>query len=453
MELSLSEATNLVGGRMMGPDVRFSSVSIDTRNLRAGDLFVAIEGVNYDAHDFLDQAKKQGAAAVLVSRDSSVDLPLIRVDNTRSALGRLARGWRQHCPIPLVGVTGSNGKTSVKEMLASILGVGGDVLYTKANLNNDIGVPLTLLRLNESHRYAVIELGANHFGEIAYTAGLALPDVVIITNAGSAHLEGFGSVDGVARAKGELVEALGESGVAVLNADDPFFEFWKNLAGEREVISFGLSPAAEVRASEIAIKWQEDRFCNRFKLSYRDIQSEVTLQLAGSHNICNALSAAAAALVLGIGIEQIVEGLEQVRPVKGRMEPVSGIQGSLLFDDTYNANPSSFEAAIDLVAQMPGEAWVILGAFAELGESSAELHAEVGFFAKQNGITHLLATGSDAAKAVESFGDGGVYFEKQEDLIQAAKNSLHSQVVVLIKGSRSQKMERVVDELREKGLN
>ncbi len=453
MKLSLSETARIVGGRLTGADAAFSSVSTDTRDLRAGDLFVAIVGKNFDAHEFLDIARQQGAVAALIARDSAAGLPNIKVRDTRIALGELAREWRKRCAVPVVGVTGSNGKTTVKEMVAAILAVKGEVLYTRGNLNNDIGVPLTLLGLNERHRYAVIEMGANHFGEIAYTARLALPDVVIITNAGSAHLEGFGNLEGVARAKGEIVEALPDAGVAVLNIDDQYFDLWRKLAGNREVITFGLESHADVRATGIEMDWKGERFSNRFMLCYGDAKTPITLRLAGQHNVCNALSAVAAVLALGISFEQIREGLEKVAPVHGRMQPVAGLQGSLLFDDTYNANPSSFAAAVDLVSQLPGEIWVILGAFAELGESSAELHAEVGFYAKENGVTHLLATGTDAARAVDAFGQGGIYFEKQQDLIEASKSMLNSRVVVLVKGSRSQKMERVVAELRDPGLN
>ncbi|MGH8547567.1 MAG: UDP-N-acetylmuramoyl-tripeptide--D-alanyl-D-alanine ligase, partial [Methylococcales bacterium] len=374
MKLSLSETTRIVKGRLAGADVSFSSVSIDTRSMRHGDLFIAIRGQTFDAHDFLETAANQGAAALMVSRESDVDLPKIRVEDTRIALGDLAREWRKRRAIPVIGVTGSNGKTTVKEMVAAILAVEGKVLYTLGNLNNDIGVPLTLLRLNEQHRYAVIEMGANHAGEIAYTANLALPDVVIITNAGSAHLEGFGSIEGVARAKGELVEGLTESGVAILNADDRFFGFWRELAGNKRVIAFGLDASADARATDIEMNWTAEGFSNRFTLNYQDSSTPITLRLAGRHNVCNALAAAGAALALGIQLDQIKQGLEGLLPVHGRMQPVAGLHGSRLFDDTYNANPSSFTAAIDVVAQLPGELWVILGAFAELGESSAALH-------------------------------------------------------------------------------
>jgi UDP-N-acetylmuramoyl-tripeptide--D-alanyl-D-alanine ligase len=452
MKLSLSETARIVKGRAAGADVSFSSVSIDTRSMRRGDLFIAIRGEKFDAHDFLETAASQGAAALMVCRESALDLPKITVEDTRIALGDLAREWRKRFGIPVIGVTGSNGKTTVKEMVAAILAVEGEVLSTRGNLNNDIGVPLTLLRLNEQHRYAVIEMGANHSGEIAHTASLALPDVAIITNAGPAHLEGFGDLEGVARAKGELVEKLAESGVAILNVDDRFFEFWRKRAGNKRVLGFGLDGSAEVRATDLEMNWTPDGFSNRFTLNYAGTGTPITLRLAGRHNVCNALAAAGAALALGIDAEPIKQGLEGVLPVKGRMQPLAGLCGSLLFDDSYNANPSSFAAAVDVLSQLRGELWVILGAFAELGESSPALHREVGRYAKMNGIARLLATGLDAVGAVEAFGEGGIFFDSQQELIDASKSMLNSHVIALVKGSRSQKMERVIEELRFEGL-
>ncbi|MGH8474993.1 MAG: UDP-N-acetylmuramoyl-tripeptide--D-alanyl-D-alanine ligase [Methylococcales bacterium] len=448
MRLCLSESARIVKGAMTGSDVDFSCVSIDTRSLRPGDLFIAIEGKNVDAHRFLRKAVEQGAVALIVSQDTDVDLPAIRVADTRIALGELAREWRKRLAIPLVGVTGSNGKTSVKEMIAAILAVDQPVLFTRGNLNNEFGVPLTLFGMNEQHRYAVIEMGANHRGEIAYTAGLALPDVAVITNAGSAHLEGFGNLEGVASAKGELVEGLVDSGTAILNADDRFFGFWQQLARKKRVISFGFTEAAAVRAMDLEMSRDEQGFLNRFTLFDRDQQAAIGLRLVGRHNIANALAAAAAARALGIGLEQIKQGLEGMTPVSGRMRPLRGFNGSLLFDDSYNANPSSFAAAIDLIAQLRGELWVILGAFAELGDSSAALHEEVGRYAKKHGVKHFFAIGADADKAVAAFGEGALFFETQDDLIQASKILLNADVVCLIKGSRSQNMERVVLALR-----
>lgn len=451
MKLFLSKTAQIVKGRMIGPDIPFSSVSIDTRSIDQGDLFIAIEGTRFDAHEFLQTAADRGAVAAIVARETEIALPVIQVEDTRLALGNLAREWRLLCKTPVIGVTGSNGKTTVKEMIAAILAIDGECLATRGNLNNEFGVPLTLLRMNEQHRHAVIEMGANHRGEIAYTAGLALPDVAVITNAGSAHLEGFRDLQGVACAKGELVEGLADSGTAVLNVDDRFFEFWQQLAQPKRVLGFGLGENADVRATGIEMTRTAHGFANRFDLLYRNTRTAITLRLAGQHNVSNALAAAGAALATGIGFEAIKKGLESMLPVAGRMQPVAGQTGSLLFDDTYNANPSSFTAAIDVVSQLPGELWVIFGAFAELGDAGAALHAEVGRYAQQKGIRRLLATGVEAALAVESFGAGGIYFENQENLIEAAKTMLNGNVIALVKGSRSQKMEQVIEKLRAEG--
>lgn len=453
MKLSLNEAAQIVNGHRAGADATFSSVSIDTRSLQPGDLFIAIAGENFDAHEFIGTAASHGAVAAIVEREVNTRLPTILVEDTRIALGVLAKEWRKQCGMPVVGVTGSNGKTTVKELIATILGVSGPVLYTQGNLNNDLGVPLTLLRLDKTKQYAVVEMGANHHREIAYTSGLAEPDVAVITNAGSAHLEGFGSVEGVAEAKGELVESLGENGIAVLNVDDRFFDFWTKLAGNHRVIGFGLDPKADVYASDIKMTCTPEGFENRFTMNYQGVETPINLHLAGQHNVCNAMAAASAVLALGIGVEQIKEGLEKAEPVRGRMRPLAGRNESLLIDDTYNANPSSFDAAIDVISQLEGELCVVLGGLAELGDSSVELHKEVGRYARKNGISRLLATGPDADMAVHAFGEGALFFENQQDLIEASKAILNSNMIVLVKGSRSQRMERVVEALRADGLH
>ena len=451
--MSLSDTCRIVNGRMSGPDAHFSSVSINTRSLQRGDLFVAIAGEHFDAHDFLDVAAEKGAVGAIIGRQVRSELPTIRVKDTRLALGRLAREWRKSCSGPVIGVTGSNGKTTVKEMIASILGLNGRVLFTQGNMNNEIGVPLTLLRLGRDDQYAVVEMGANHSGEIAYSSSLAEPDVAVLTNAGSAHLEGFCSLQGVARAKGELVASLSGEGVAVLNVDDRFFEYWRGLAGSARVLAFGLGLGADIRATDIEMTWTPVGVENRFNLHTGETRRSIKLQVAGTHNVCNALAAAAAAQAVGINLDQIREGLENFRPVRGRVQPIPGLAGSLVIDDTYNANPSSFEAAIDVLAQFKGERCVILGAFAELGESSDELHEQVGLHARNQGISRFFATGQGAEKAVAAFGDGARFFDCQSDLIEASRELLSCHVVVLVKGSRSQKMDRVVEALRSSESN
>ena len=333
-------------------------------------------------------------------------------------------------------------------MVASVLNEIDNVLYTQGNLNNEIGVPLTLLKLQDSNKFAVVEMGANHAGEIAYTSGLTAPDVAIITNAGAAHLEGFGSLRGVAQAKGELISSLSDDGVAVLNADDKYIETWRNLAGNRRVISFGLNSEADVWASDMHLVRTDFGFENKFTLRYGSMAGSVCLNLAGHHNIYNALAASAACFALGVGFEPVRSGLARLQPVPGRMQPIAGSNGALLINDSYNANPNSFMAAIDSLVQLEGRLQVILGAFAELGDTSAEWHAEIGEQAKAAGVERFYATGINADHAVAAFGEGGRYFDNQVDLIEQSNELLHNQSIVLIKGSRSQRMENVIEALK-----
>jgi UDP-N-acetylmuramoyl-tripeptide--D-alanyl-D-alanine ligase len=393
---------------------------------------------------------EQGAAAALVERPLEIPLPQIRVPDTRAALGRLAAAWRRQQPARVIGVTGSNGKTTVKEMIAAICAEAGPTLATRGNLNNDIGLPLTLLKLDASHRYAIIEMGANHPGEIAALAALAAPDAALITNAGAAHLEGFGSVEGVARAKGEMLAALPPDGTAVLNADDAHFSLWRELAGGRRVVSFGCAAAADVRvvADSFHQSCGTHGFVTRFDLTWAGKCHPFSLALAGRHNAVNAAAATAAALALGLDVALAQSGLSRLQPVPGRMRAMAGLNGALLIDDSYNANPSSFAAGLEALAHCPGQRWVALGGFGELGQDSAALHGELGRLSRRDGVARLFATGPWAERAVDAFGPGGAYFPAQEDLIAALRDGLQGDVVLLVKGSRSQKMERVVEALR-----
>ncbi|MFM8330878.1 MAG: UDP-N-acetylmuramoyl-tripeptide--D-alanyl-D-alanine ligase [Candidatus Methylumidiphilus sp.] len=448
--MRLSELKQITAGELLGEDVEFQSVSIDTRTLQPGDLFIAISGQRFDGHDFVAQAAAVGACAALVERPVASPLPQVRVADARIALGQLGAAWRQASSVKVVGLTGSNGKTTAKEMVAAILGVHDPVLCTRGNLNNDLGVPLTLLRLRPEHRYAVVEMGANHLREIEYVAGLARPDVALITNAGDAHLEGFGSRDGVARGKGEIIQSLGEGGVAILNADDAYFGLWRDMARPRAILSFGFSPHADVRgvADSLRGDWGGQGFQTRFQYEFQGERHEATLNLAGRHNVANALAAAASCLALGVTTAQIAEGLSRLAPVAGRIQPERSGKGGVLINDTYNANPSSFKAALDVLLDLPGEPWVALGAFGELGETSAELHAELGALAKSLGVARLYATGPNTDKAVETFGPGAQFFASQDDLIEQLQKELREDVALLVKGSRSQRMERVVEALR-----
>jgi UDP-N-acetylmuramoyl-tripeptide--D-alanyl-D-alanine ligase len=447
MYMRLSEISDCLQGKRSGIDIAVASFGIDTRALKTGDMYIAIKGANFDGNDFVVQAEEAGACALLVQREVDTVLPAVRVADTRAALGQLARQWRSKAAIPVIGITGSNGKTTVKEMTAAILGINAPVLFTKGNLNNDLGVPLTLLRLQDAHRYAVIEMGANHPGEIRYTGAIAQPDVAIVNNVGAAHLEGFGSLDGVAAAKGELVQSLGDDGVAVLNADDAYFGLWKNLAAGRRVVSFGIGNGADVTAADVRMAVAAQRFVTEFDLRYAGRSQPVQLRLAGQHNVINALAASAACLSLGLGMEQISVGLTTVEPVTGRLRPLLTSQGNLLIDDTYNANPSSLQAALQVLLQCPGEPWLVLGAFGELGPDSPAIHARMGETIKAMGVKRLFATGTNAEQTARAFGVNAEFFPLQQDLIAALEAQLKGREAILVKGSRAQKMELVVKAL------
>ena len=449
MEMMLSDCAEAVQGRFIGTDVAISSVSIDTRAIQPGQLYIAIKGHNFDGNEFVEQAEEAGAIAAIVHKGVKTSLSHIVVDDTRLALAELAGAWRRLLSVrgkeslSVVGITGSNGKTTVKEMVAAILVVNAPVLFTQGNLNNDIGVPLTLLRLNEQHRYAVIEMGANHAGEIAYTSTYAQADVVIITNAGAAHLEGFGSVGGVAKAKGEIIETLKKDGVAVINYDDDYFDYWQSVSGNKSVLSFGLNSGADVTAKAIKTEIRNNAFVTSFELVSAQGTVDIILKLAGEHNIVNALAATAASLALGIDLKQIKQGLENVKPVTGRLQPLVSRLGNIVIDDTYNANSSSLKAGLEVLANFKGKPWLVLGAFGELGTDSPKMHEEMGRLIKASGVARLLAVGADSKNTVQAFGIGATFFEKQQDLIDVLKQELKGDETILIKGSRAQHMENV----------
>jgi UDP-N-acetylmuramoyl-tripeptide--D-alanyl-D-alanine ligase len=368
-------------------------------------------------------------------------------------LAELAGAWRQKADVSVVGITGSNGKTTVKEMTAAILSAGeagnDGVLFTQGNLNNDIGVPLTLLRLNENHRFAVIEMGANHAGEIAYTSHYTAADVVILNNAGAAHLEGFGSLDGVAKAKGEIIETLKADGVAVLNHGDTYFDYWLSVAGARKVLAFGFSESADVRANNIKTVLRDNAFVTEFELQTAQGNTTCTLGLAGKHNVLNALAATAAALALYNSLPQIVKGLASMKPVTGRLQPLVGKLGNIVIDDTYNANANSLKAGLDVLSDCGSEAWLILGAFGEQGPDSPQIHFDLGKMIKDSGVVRLMALGADTINTVTAFGEGASYFESHDDLIAELHKELKGNESVLIKGSRSARMELVAAALVE----
>lgn len=448
--MTLQEIAEAVQGKLVGTDATVSGVCIDTRILAEGDLYIAIKGEQFDGHDFIAQAEKKGTLALLVAKQVTSDKPQIIVKDTRLALAQLAGAVRAKVQVKVCGITGSNGKTTVKEMVAAVLAVNYRVLFTQGNFNNATGVPLTLLRLQAEDEFAVIEMGANHAGEIAYTSAYAQPDVVVITNVGAAHIEGFGSIEGIALAKAEIIESLTDQGIAVLNADDTFFAQWLALAGQRKVLSFGLNANADVTAENIVTGFAGEQFCTQFDLLSEGKRVPIHLALAGEHNVKNALAASSACLALGIEVKQIQEGLKQVKVVKGRLQlSVTGL-GYRVINDTYNANPDSLTAALAVLKNCEGELWFALGAFGELGAGAEQLHSEMGQKIKQAGVTRLFVTGALAKSTVKAFGVGAEFFTQQEDLITAVQQAINPKVVLLVKGSRVQRMENVVNALVNK---
>jgi UDP-N-acetylmuramoyl-tripeptide--D-alanyl-D-alanine ligase len=390
----LSDLARRLGAKRVGDDAAFVRVVTDTRQLQPGDLFVALRGEHFDGHDFVLRAASLGAAGCVVARQIAGSAAQVVVPDTLRALQDYATRWRNDAQLPVVAVTGSNGKTTTKQLLAAIAAARGPVLYTEGNLNNHIGVPLTLLRLRADHRTAVIEMGANHLGEIAQLAAIARPDIGVVTMAGDAHLEGFGSREGVARGKGELFAAL-EGGVAVINADDPYAPLWRSLAQRASVLSFGVDAAADVRAERVVLTATE----SSFRLVTPEGHAEVRLPLPGRHNITNALAAAAAAVALAISPDAIAAGLARVQPAAGRLSWRSTREGARLLDDTYNANPSSLRAALELLATLEPPRWLVLGDMKELGADAAELHEQAGRTARQLGIDRVYTVGALAQHA------------------------------------------------------
>lgn len=436
----LSAAADSMHGQLLGNDRIFDGVSTDTRTLREGELFVALEGPNFDGGDYVSQAKEKGAAAAVVGSQVEGDLAQITVGDTKLALGQLGAAWRRDKSAVVIGITGSNGKTTLKELTAACLSQAAPTIATEGNLNNNIGMPLMLTRIDETHRYAVLEMGANHAGEINYLTSLAEPDVVAITNAAAAHLEGFGSIEGVAKAKGEILRAKSRPGVAILNADDDYFEYWSAMVADIDVIGFGIQAQTDVRASDIVA----DGGGSNFQLHLYDTRIDVRLSLPGQHNIRNACAAAAIAVALGVAPEQIRSGLESVKPVAGRLQPKRGLYGATLFDDSYNANPLSVIAAAEFLAGLEGQSWLVLGDMGELGANTARLHQEVGAAVKKAGVNQLFATGELSRNVTDAFGDHASWFDSVDTLIDALRVSITSDVNVLVKGSRFMRMERVV---------
>lgn len=442
---NLAALAAAVDGRLLGEDVAFDAVSTDSRRIVAGQLFVALSGERFDGHDYLPQVAAQGAVAALVERPvADSRLPQLQVIDSRRALGQLGALNRDRYQGLLAAVTGSSGKTTVKEMLAAILRAAYPqdeaVLATAGNLNNELGVPLTLLRLAEHHQAAVVELGASHVGEIAYTVGLTRPQVSIITNAGNAHVGEFGGPQRIVEAKGEILDGLDEQGIAILNRDDQAFGQWQARAGQREVRSFAIDAAdANYRALDIG---RDPRGCVNFRLQGRAGEARIQLNLLGRHNVLNALAAIAAADALGVALADCVSGLQQLAPVPGRCVAQLTAQGLRVIDDSYNANPVSMQAAVDILAGFEQPTVLVLGDMGELGEWAEQGHREVGAYAKGK-VSALYAVGPWMRHAVATFGDGARHFDDQAQLI-AALEQQPTATTILIKGSRSAAMDNVV---------
>ncbi|MEW6512950.1 MAG: UDP-N-acetylmuramoyl-tripeptide--D-alanyl-D-alanine ligase [Pseudomonadota bacterium] len=449
--LTISSAALILNGMHTGHDVEFTSVGTDSRAIMPGMLFVALKGERFDGHDFVENILTQGANCALVSADwaaAHAHLPLIGVADTRRALGQLAAHWRARFHIPLIGVTGSNGKTTVKEMCAAILradfGQHG-VLATSGNLNNDIGLPLTLLKLHAPHHAAVIEMGMNHPGEIDYLTRIARPTVALVNNAQRAHLAGLGSIADVARAKGEIFAGLADTGVAVINADDPNAPLWLEMNRARRSLTFGFAPTADVRGV-----WAAQGTGGLLELTTPLGAAAVELQVPGHHNARNALAAAAACCAAGVPLAPIVRGLTNYGGMPGRLQQKRGRSGATIIDDSYNANPDSMRAAIDVLAALPGRRIFVMGDMGEVGEAAGQLHDEIGGHAKSQGIELLFALGEKSAAAAHNFGEGGRHCKDVAALVAALKPLLDKDTTVLVKGSRFMKMERVVAEILEK---
>ncbi len=437
--MQVAQAAAALQAQYSDGEAEFLGCSTDSRSCQREQLFVALEGPHHDGHKHVSEAGRRGAAAVLVSRPVESSLPTIRVTDTLQALGRLAGVWRDRFDLPVIGVTGSNGKTTVKEMLASILRGAATVLATRGNLNNEIGLPLTLMELNSDHRLAVIEMGANHPGEIARLARLARPHIGVITQCAPAHLEGFGSIEGVAKAKGELLENLDADGTAIINADDAFAPLWRRLAGSRRCLEFAIDHPAEVRA-----EWRQEARGSRIEMATPAGRIEVNLALPGRHNVANAAAATAAAIAAGATPEAIVGGLEAMGPVPGRLELKSIGDDICIIDDTYNANPASLQAGLDVLAGFPGRHWLVLGDMAELGDDAPDYHRQVAALVRDYRVDRLLTIGELSRLTTISFGEGAHHHASMDALVASLGESLEPHTTVLVKGSRSMGMERVV---------
>ena len=443
----LSQIAKVLGCESPVIDVVISGAVIDSRKVVQGSLFVAIAGQQVDGHDYIVAARQAGASAALVSKKTNDALPQLVVHDVVEAFGILAKFWRQQGDLTVVAVTGSNGKTTVKEMIAAILSQSGSVIATQGNLNNELGVPLTLTRLNASTDYAVIEMGANHRGEISRLVEMAQPQFSIINNVGAAHLEGFGDLMGVAKAKAEIYLGLAKDGMGIINADMEYVDQWKQVLGNRKSISFAIENDADIKAQDLQI----DSNSSHFMVELAGDFHYVNVPLPGLHNVANALAAIAMTYAIGIPGADMVKGLATMSSVPHRLQVRAGINQSQLIDDTYNANPDSYQQALATLSSFAGEHWLVLGDFGELGDGSEQIHAQMGLDAKKSGVERLLTVGDQSKKACTTFGDNSQHFDDLDSLKTSLEQILTSKVTCLIKGSRFMQLDRLADALAEKG--
>ncbi len=445
--MKLSEIAKETHALLHGQDGELPTIAIDSRKIQGGELFIAIKGENLNGHDYIEASIEKGAKVIMAERGPKSALEksvtFLQVKDTTIALGEIASIYRRLYPIPMVGITGSCGKTSVKGMIETICQQQGKTLATKGNFNNHIGLPLTLLRLDATYQYAVIEMGASGQGEIQYLGGIARPSITLITNVKPAHLLGFGSLANVASAKGEIYEILPDNGIAIINSDEPFSQSWTSVIKKRRVITFGIKNEAMIRATQIDLQ----PFFVQFTLLIQDKQAVVKVNTPGYHTVMNALASAAAGFALGISLENIVKGLESFQGVPGRLRRFKGLGGASVIDDSYNANPGSVNAALDVLALCTGRRTFVMGDMAELGENAIDYHIQVGQTARQKGIESLLAVGKLSEHAVKAFGEGAIFYPSKEALVTDLKKHLDSQSTILVKGSRSAGMEVVTQAL------
>ncbi len=445
LEMQLADIGKVLNAELTGSNVTCRGISTDTRTIKKDNLFFAIQGENFDANDFVAKAKENGAAAAVVSRKIDIDLPLVIVPDTTHALGALAKYWRELFSLPIIGLTGTNGKTTLKNMLAAIFLAKHNndidkVLFTEGNLNNEIGMPLNLLKLNQSHDIAIIEMGMNHFDEIAYLTNIVQPDIAIINNAGPCHLEGVGnSIAGVAKAKGEIFQGLSAAGIGIINADDNFVSYWQELLVGKKVLTFGIDKHADVAAVDISL---ESMAC--FTLVYADKSIDIKLPVPGQHNIMNALAASAAAIVQGVDLAHIQKGLAAMFVAPGRLNIKQGKNGCKILDDTYNANPLSLSVALNVLSEYQGRKIVVLGDMGELGDNKEEIHLDMANMISNAGTNRLYTVGELTQLTSQQFGDHAQHFTNHADLIAALQPDVMADDAILVKGSRSMKMEQVV---------